>query len=239
VIAKRWQDHRNEIELKTRLAADISECVMKTLVAIMQVEEFYSSYKQEDTLGTRVDVSADQEKVKLLKKLEEARNHAYYEGFKVKSHVIQSEIQAHFIEFSKAWNVLIDLVQFVEKLSEQSEAKKRKEQIIDRHVDPPHDKYLKAYEPYEDEKKDKKEDRKLSLDEPVYKALLVDAGKKYNQSHDKHSSIDDFKKMLAAMDVEAWYEVKHVIVERKNNIITNILDPETESPAFHRRILHI
>ena len=220
-IAKRWQDHRNEIELKTRLAADISECVMKTLVAIMQVEEFYFSNKQEYCAGTEVKVSKE-----LPEKLKVARDREYYEGFKVRSHVIQSEIQAYFEGCLKAWNILIDLVQFVEKLSEQKEPRKRRDTICVKR-----DKWLNDYEPCEEGKKNQ-----LELKEPVLKTLLYDARCKYNKSRnsDKKQEVgeDAFKKMLCEMDIEAWYEVKHVIVERKGNIITYILHARPKAARY-------
>lgn len=167
MIANRWQNRRNEIELKTRLAADISECVMKTLVAIMQVEEFYSSKKQQNNPRTEVNVLED-----LPQKLKEAKDREYYDAFKVKSHVIQSEIQAYFEGCLKAWNVLIYLVQFVEKLSEEKGSSKRK-QVIDRYLEL--DKFLNEYEPHNEEKKNQ-----LQLEQPVFKVLLVEARKKYS-----------------------------------------------------------
>ena len=212
VFPKRWQDRRNEIELKTRLAADISECVMKTLVAIMQVEEF--SEKKRNYTGTEAKVSKQ-----LSEKLKAARDHEYYEGFKVKGHVIQSEIQAYFEGCLKAWNVLIDLVRFVEKLSEEKESGKRRH-VIDCHLK--HDKTLNAYEPHEEKR------NQLELKEPVFKILLDDARAKYNQSQGRDRSSkrieeEEFKEKLSKMEIEAWYEVKHVIVQRKDNIITYIL----------------
>lgn len=146
-------------------------------------------------------------------------NHEYYEGFKVKGHVIQSEIQAYFEGCLKAWNVLIDLVRFVEKLSEEKESGKRRH-VIDCHLK--HDKTLNAYEPHEEKR------NQLELKEPVFKILLDDARAKYNQSQGRDRSSkrieeEEFKEKLSKMEIEAWYEVKHVIVQRKDNIITYIL----------------
>jgi hypothetical protein len=224
LIANRWQNRRNEIELKSKLAADISECVMKTLVAIMQVEEFYSSKKQRNNPGNEVNVLED-----LPQKLKDTREHEYYEGFKVESHVIQSKIQAYFEGCLKAWNVLIDLVQFVEKLSEEKGPVGRKK-VIDDHLEP--DKFLNEYEPHKEEKK------QLNLEEPVFKVLLDEAKRRYslskrhNSEKPKEIELDKFVDKLLEMEIEAWYEVKHVIVDRKNNIITYILHTKTKTPKL-------
>lgn len=41
--------------------------------------------------------------------------------------------------------------------------------------------------------------------------------KKFKESHHDAQSMDiqDFKEKLAKKDIEAWYEVKHAIVEEK------------------------
>jgi hypothetical protein len=56
---------------------------------------------------------------------------------------------------------------------------------------------------------------------------------KYRKSHREApcKDIDEFKNKLAGKEVQAWYEVKHVIVDEKNNIISNVL--KSKSPYFH------
>jgi hypothetical protein len=131
-IAKRWNDHRLEIELKDKIVAEINDCVMKTLVTIMKVEEFYNNPE-------------NQKVYEQLPDLERARNDQYYKEFKVNSHVIQSEIQAYSKRSLKEWNILIDLVQFVERLSHKEEPGEREHYI---NCCLRRDKWLNAYEPY-------------------------------------------------------------------------------------------
>lgn len=60
--------------------------------------------------------------------------------------------------------------------------------------------------------------------------------KKFKESHHDAQSMDiqDFKEKLAKKDIEAWYEVKHAIVEEKKKIIRNTLD--SKSPLFHPKM---
>jgi hypothetical protein len=73
--------------------------------------------------------------------------------------------------------------------------------------------------------------------EKIYPKKLNEAKKKFEERHPNKQlkKIDEdlevFKEILAAKDVDAWYEVKHVIVDRKNEVITNIL--HSKSPYFH------
>jgi hypothetical protein len=46
-------------------------------------------------------------------------------------------------------------------------------------------------------------------------------------------TVEQFKERLAEKDIEAWYEVKHVIVDRKNKITTQIRLPN--SRLFHSK----
>jgi hypothetical protein len=57
---------------------------------------------------------------------------------------------------------------------------------------------------------------------------------KFKESHHDAQSKDieffNFK-TLADKNVEAWYEVKHAIVDKKNEIITNILNSKGPFPS--------
>jgi hypothetical protein len=139
-ITEKWKEHANEIELRqkevqlqTKIAGEISERVMRILVAIMKVEEYYDNEKKN---------------LEELQTLMKARNQEYFDQFKVNSHIIQSEIQAYFEGCLKKWNVLIDLVEFIEQLSDKDNYGDRLE-IIKNHSDPGKDKDLNAYEPLE------------------------------------------------------------------------------------------
>jgi hypothetical protein len=236
LIVQRWKNRQSKIELQTKIVAEINELIMNTLVAIMKVEE----YKDENKFYQKLE---DRKK---------ARNDQYYKEFKVKSHVIQSEIQAYFIGCLKQWNVLIDLIQFVERLSDKEKSKERRDEI-NKYLNP--DKYLNEYEPLE--QKINEEEKKKG----VFRTLLNDAIKKFKESH--HDELEKlkelfkeshphemekfekrhhdaqwdeveffiFKTLLADKNVDAWYEVKHAIVDRKNEIITNILDSKGPFPS--------
>jgi hypothetical protein len=200
-LEKQRLEERKEVELKTRFAKEISELVMHTLVAIMKVEEINEPIESfEESLKSR--------------KL--AKNKQFYNEFKVKSHVIQSEIQAYFIESLRAWNVLIELVVFVQKLSEKDSFDDR-QAVINKYYCS--DKRLNEFEPLERPVEEKE-------NIIVFQKLLNKAHEKYNTSHPKEQCKDfnDFKERLAERkNAEAWYEVKHAIVDEKDKIITNIL----------------
>ena len=86
---------------------------------------------------------------------------------------------------------------------------------------------------------------------PIFKTLLTEALKKFERSHpdklneakrkskERHPSkqleideeLEAFNEIVAGKDVDAWYEVKHAIVDKKNEVITNIL--HSKSPFFH------
>jgi len=196
---------QKEIKLQTDIVAEISELVMKTLVAIMKVEEYNEQNKFYEELDDR----------------KKERNRQYYEEFKVRGHVIQSEIQAYYMRCLKQWNVLMDLVQFVEQLSDKNTPVERMEYINHRRNP---DKYLYEYEPLGQENKEE--------DKPIFDTLLDDAMKKFNMSHKSQPvSIQKFRDNLANKDIETWYEVKHAIVDGKDKIIKNILG--SKSPLYH------
>jgi hypothetical protein len=211
-IVEKWKNHQSIIDQKTKTVAEINELIMKTLVAIMKVEEV----KKENKFSLE------------LKNLKDARDEQYYKEFKVRSHVIQSEIQAYFKGCSKEWNVLIDYVQFVKELSDKEDLKDRRN-IIKDYWDS--NKCLSSYEPLE-------EKIKKGEDIEVFKKLLNKAKKKFDKSH--HSAqcknIEDYKERLAERkNAEPWYEIKHVIVDKKNNIVTDILDSNSSFPSKLKR----
>jgi hypothetical protein len=67
----------------------------------------------------------------------------------------------------------------------------------------------------------------------VFEALLDRAKKKYCITHNKKpEEIKDakFRMNLSEMEIEAWYEVKHAILDRKHDIITYILNTKAKTP---------
>jgi hypothetical protein len=211
-IVEKWKNHQSIIDQKTKTVAEINELVMKTLVAIMKVEEVKKENKF--SLG--------------LKDLKDARDEQYYKEFKVRSHVIQSEIQAYFKGCSKEWNVLIDYVQFVEHLSDKEDSKDRME-IIKDYWDS--NKLLSSYEPLEQK-------IKKGGNIEVFKKLLNDAMEKFNTSHHNAQckDIEDYKEKLAEKkNAEPWYEIKHAIVAKKNDIVTDILNSYPSIPSRLKR----
>lgn len=230
-LERKIELEQKEVELKIRIAGEISERVMRILVAIMKVEEFLSRNRQQYA-EEELKVSRE------LRDLKDARNQEYFNEFKVKSHLIQSEIQAYFKECLRAWNVLIDYVQFVEQLSDEVNSKKRKTIIIDKHLK--NKKHWNEYEPLEPKVKD---------DKLVFRDLLDKAMKKFEAGNPNNKEVKQFKErhpteqfndiksytdMLADKEVEAWYGVKHAIVDEKDKIITNIL--KSECHLFHPEI---
>src|SRR5215211_5327879 len=271
LIVHQWRDHeieieqerndlerkteleQKEVELKTRIAGEISERVMRILVAIMKVEEFMKEEEKEEE--EEEDSSKNQKKQKQqkqhaeelkfglqLKALKDARSQEYLNEFKIKSHVIQSEIQAYFDGSSlRKWNVLIDYVGFVEDLSDKVDCKERRK-FIKEHLE--HDKGLNEYEPLGNNEEDNTK---------VFKKLLTNSTEKFKDGNPNklNEEVDKFKKcnpgkqsmkyeelkeevyenMLAERKIKAWYGVKHAIVEEKDKIVTSIL--KEKSSFFH------
>jgi hypothetical protein len=228
-LEKQIELNQKELELKNAFVVEISQYVMSIIVAIMRVEEFLNIIygDKNDINEDKNDISNAQDK---LRKLREERDNEY-KKFLVRSHIIQSKIQAYFNErlrecsfhdkylpcvcnsSSKCllceWNEMMDFVKFIHHLSDKHNRYQR-------------EKYLENPEQIEQKK---------------ILALLEIAKKKYYKIHLeelKEAPIGDkleFKAMLSNMKLEAWYEVKHGIVDKKDEVIKTIL--MTEIPLFH------
>lgn len=205
--------NQKELELQNKFLGEISECVMGIIVAIMRVEECLHGLQrnQKNSNGKEYPRLDD------LDKFIETRDKVY-EDFLVKSHVLQSEIQAYFgNKCLPKWNTLMDLIKFVEHLSERKDPKERRDYIDGR---------LNEYEPLE------REYEPLER-ENIFKKLLDDAEGKYRNHRlaKEHSEKVKITDKLSEMDIEAWYQVKHAIVDRKDELNKTIL--ETQISQFH------
>jgi len=201
MISNTWKnrERQNELELKQRefknaFVSEISESIMSIIVAVMRVEEWLDRKTQDTNEGYSESLYSV--------------SRSEYGKFLVKSHIIQSRIRAYFISrqqpqykdnaetLLKKWNSLLDFVKFVVQLSERKESNDR-------------EKYVGNPEPIEIWK----------IDELLALSLV-----EYNDGHADKLDIDDFKERLYQKRIEVWYEVKHAIVDRKNDVVDLVLD---------------
>lgn len=242
-ITKTWKErerqtelNQKELELKNKFVTEISHYFMSTIVTIMKVEECLNIlYGDQDKSNENKNNSSDMQNK--LSKLRDDRDDEYRK-FLVRGHIIQSKIQAYFNEHLREcgthdkyvpcecsipsskipqdnnicllceWNEIMDFVKFIHHLSAKENFNARQ-------------KYIEQPEQLE---------RKKIL------VLLKLAREKYYRLHELESkkgqiSEGKFKVMLFNMNIEAWYELKHAIVDKKDEVIKTIIN--TEIALFH------
>jgi hypothetical protein len=204
-ISKKWKDHEKQVEL------DLKEREFKNTFAA----DINNSIMKIIVIIMRIEEYLNQPNEQNnnnnnLNQLEKERDEEY--GlYLIESHKIQSRIQTYFsnqiAEYKSLlcqWNKLMDFVKIIVELSRKHTCNDRKN-----YIDNP---------------------QPISPD-TIAELLNISHEKMKEENKKAPATISGFEKMLFEKDIQAWYAVKHAIVDRKQEVIRLII--ETEIPFFH------